>query len=114
MSQSPIRNKAAVMGVRLRPTTRQHMPLGAMGALLFHALIFAAALFTFHRSLSPPENSHVVPVDLVTIADKPDVAAQAPEPEKMDRPQPPAPAPPPEPQMHEAEPAPVTHTPRSA
>jgi len=96
------------LGVRLRSTTRQHTPLGALGALLFHALIFAAALFTFHRSLSTPEDTHVVPVDLVTIADKTDVAAQAPqaEPEKMDRPQPPAPEPPPEPQMQDVEPAP--------
>ena len=69
----------------------------------------AAALFTFHRSFDTPEDSHVVPVDLVTIADKTNVAAQAPpapEPQKMDMPAAGAWKPPPEPQMQEVEPAP--------
>ncbi|HET7086916.1 MAG TPA: hypothetical protein VFI23_19265 [Rhizomicrobium sp.] len=112
-NRSPTRNKAALLGSRIRPTTAQHMPLGAVGSLLFHALIFAAALFTFHRSLNAPEDTHVVPVDLVTIADQTNVAAQAPkpEPEKLDRP-PPALDVPPEPQLQEVEPAPEPPVPK--
>src|SRR3954465_5511835 len=107
-NQSPTRNKVAAvsLGRRIRATTEQQLPLGIAGSVLLHALIVAAALLTFQRSFNTPEDSHVVPVDLVTIADKTDVAAQAPEPEKMDRPQPPAPEPPPEPQMQEVEPSP--------
>jgi type IV secretory pathway VirB10-like protein len=107
-NQSPTRNKVAAvsLGRRIRATTGQQLPLGIAGSVLFHALIVAAALFTFQRNFTIPEDSHVVPVDLVTIADKTDVAPQAPKPEKMDRPQPPAPEPPPEPQMQEVEPAP--------
>jgi hypothetical protein len=87
--------------------------LGAAGSLVFHALIFAAALFSFHRSLSTPEDTHVVPVDLVTIADQTNVAAQAPpEPQKLiDRP-PPVLEAPPEPQLQDVEPAPLPPVPQ--
>jgi hypothetical protein len=109
-SQSPTRNKvaAAAMMRRTRPTTEEQSPLAIVVSVLFHALIFAAALFSFHRNFDTPEDSHVVPVDLVTIADQTNVAAQAPpapEPEKMDMPKPVLEAPP-EPQMQEVEPAP--------
>ena len=109
-SQSPTRNRAAAAATRrrTRPTTAQGPRFGVLGSLLFHGLIVAAALFTFHRNFETPEDSHVVPVDLVTIADQTNVEAQAPpapEPEKMDMPQPVVEAPP-EPQMQEVEPAP--------
>jgi hypothetical protein len=100
---------------RMRPTTARQSPYGIFGSLLFHGLIVAAALFTFQRNLSTPEDSHVVPVDLVTIADKTNVAAQAPPtppaPEKMDlaTPTPPEPL---QPQMQEVEPAPEPPVPK--
>jgi outer membrane biosynthesis protein TonB len=97
---------------RMRPTTAARSPFGILGSLLFHALIFAAAFFSFHRNFDTPPDSHVVPVDLVTIADTTNVAAQAPPaPEKMDTP-PPALEPPPEPQLQEVEPAPVPPMPQ--
>ena len=99
---------------RMRPTTARGPRYGVALSALFHGLIFAAALFTFHRNFETPEDSHVVPVDLVTIADQTNVTAQAPpapEPEKMDRPQPVLEAPP-EPQMQEVEPAPVPPMPQ--
>jgi hypothetical protein len=98
----------------MRPTTARGPRYGVALSALFHGLIFAAALFTFHRNFETPEDSHVVPVDLVTIADKTNVEAQAPpapEPEKMDRPEPVLEAPP-EPQMQEVEPAPVPPMPQ--
>src|SRR3954463_15878993 len=109
-SPSPTRNKVAAQTAmrRLRPTTARGPRYGVLGSLLFHGLIFATALITFHRSFDTPQDSHVVPVDLVTIADQTNVAAQAPptpEPQKMDTP-PPALEGPPEPTMQEVEPAP--------
>ena len=86
---SPTRRKvAAIPARRLPPTTARRQPFGMVGSALFHGLIFAAALFTLHRNFDTPQDSHVVPVDLVTVADQTNVAAQAPptppEPEKMD------------------------------
>jgi hypothetical protein len=113
LSPSPTRNKV-VFGARMRSTVDEAWPVGAVGSFLFHALVVAAVLYTFQRSFVTPEESHVVPVDLVTIADQTNVTAQAPpapEPEKMDRPQPVLEAPP-EPQMQEVEPAPVPPMPQ--
>src|SRR5271154_4956912 len=93
--QSPTRSKvAAQTAFRRRPPTTERGPrYGAVGSVLFHGMIFAAAIFTFHQNFDTPEDSHVVPVDLVTIADKTNVAAQAPPtpptpptPEKIDIP----------------------------
>ena len=98
---------------RIAPTTARGPRYGVVASTLFHGMIFAAALFTFHRNFDTPDDSHVVPVDLVTIADVTNVAAQAPpvpEPEQMDAP-PPALEPPPEPQMQEVEPAPEAPVP---
>jgi hypothetical protein len=114
-SQSPTRNRAAAAAIlrRTRPTTAQGPRFGVLGSLLFHGLIVAASLFAFHRNFETPEDSHVVPVDLVTIADQTNVAAQAPPaPEKMEMPQPPALDVPPEPQMQEVEPAPEPPVPK--
>ena len=102
------------MGRQMRPTVDEPWPLGIAGSALFHGLILAAIIFTFHRNFTAPEDSHVVPVDLVTIAEKTNVAAQAPptpEPEKIERPQPVLEAPP-EPQMAEVEPAPEPPIPK--
>src|ERR1700761_1861990 len=106
-NQSPTRNKVAFAFAtgRVGATTAHGPRYGVALSAIFHALIFAAAFLTFSRNLSTPEETHVVPVDLVTIAEKTNVAAQAPptpEPEKMDRPQPVLEAPP-EPQMQEVE-----------
>jgi hypothetical protein len=98
----------------MRATTARGPRFGVALSALFHGLIFAAAFLTFQRSFKAPEETHVVPVDLVTIADQTNVAAQAPpapEPEKIDRP-PPALEQPPEPQMQEVEPAPEPEIPK--
>jgi hypothetical protein len=95
-------------------TTARGPRFGVALSALFHGLIFAAAFLTFQRSFNTPEDTHVVPVDLVTIADQTNVAAQAPpapEPEKIDRP-PPALEAPPVPQMQEVEPAPEPDIPK--
>jgi hypothetical protein len=115
-SQSPTRNKVAAAAAqrRARPTTARGPRYGVVGSVLFHGMIIAAALFTFHRNFETPEDSHVVPVDLVTIADQTNVTAQAPPapaPEKMDMPQPTIEAPP-EPQMQDVEPAPEPPVPQ--
>jgi hypothetical protein len=107
---SPTRSKAAVR--RLRPTTAQGPRFGVVGSLLFHGLILAVALVGLRTNFTTPEETHMVPVDLVTIADKSNVAAQAPpQPEKLDVPVPPREAPP-EPDMVQAEPAPDMPVPR--
>lgn len=115
-SQNPTRNKVAAQGPmrRMRPTTARGPRFGVLGSLAFHGLILAALLFTFQRNFKAPQETHVVPVDLVTIADQTSVAAQAPpepEPEKMDTPQPVL-EPPPEPEMQEVEPAPDAPMPK--
>lgn len=115
-SHSPTRAKAAaaVLYRRTHATTAQGPRYGVLASAAFHGLIFAAAIFTFQRNFDMPDDSNVVPVDLVTVADVTNVAAQAPpvpEPEKMDIPVP-ANEPPPEPQMQEIEPAPVPPMPK--
>jgi hypothetical protein len=99
----------------MRPTTERGPRLAIVGSLLFHGLIFAAALLSFHRNFQTPDESHVVPVELVTIASQTNVAAQAPtpppQPEKIDIP-PSPPQPPPEPELQEVEPAPVPPVPQ--
>jgi hypothetical protein len=115
--QSPTRNKVAAQTAFHRgpPTTEQGPGYGVIVSVLFHGLIFAAALFTVHQNFTTPEDSHVVPVDLVTIANQTNVTAQAPPtppmPEKIDIP-PSPPTPPPEPELQEVEPAPVPPLPK--
>jgi len=117
LSRSPTRKtvtEVAFATGRAGVSTARGPRFGVALSAVFHGLIFAAAFLTFQRSFNTPEDSHVVPVDLVTIADKTNVAAQAPpapEPEKIDRP-PPALDVPPEPQMQEAEPAPEPEMPK--
>jgi len=110
-NQSPTRNKvAAQTAMRRRPPTTARQPgYGILISLLFHGMILAATYLTFQRNFATPEETHMVPVDLVTLADQTNVTAQAPPtppaPEKMDIP-PAAPTPPPEPDMQDVEPAP--------
>ena len=116
-SQSPTRRKAAAAAIprRLRPTTARGPRYGVALSALFHGLIFTAALFSFHRNFETPPDSHVVPVDLVTIADQTNVTAQSPptpQAETMERPTPSALEAPPEPEMLEAEPAPLPPMPQ--
>ena len=116
MSSSPTRAKAAAVYRRSQATTEQGSCYGVVLAAAFHILIFSAALLTFQRNFDTPEDSNVVPVDLVTIADVTNVAAQAPpapeqQMEKMDIPVP-ANEPPPDPVMQEVEPAPEPPMPK--
>jgi len=88
---------------------------GVALSAVFHGLVFAAAFLTFQRNFTAPEDTHIVPVDLVTIADKTDIAAQAPpapEPEKVIDKPPPALEPPPLPEMIEVAPAPEVEMPK--
>ena len=66
-SQSQTRSKVAAQPAmrRMRPTTARGPRFGVVGSILFHGLIFAALLFTFQRNFNAPEETHVVPVDLV-------------------------------------------------
>ena len=41
-------------------------------------MILAATYITFHRNFETPQESNIVPVDLVTIANETNVTAQAP------------------------------------
>ena len=107
---------AAAVYRRSQATTEQGPRYGVVLAAAFHILIFSAALLTFQRNFDTPEDSNVVPVDLVTIADVTNVAAQAPpapeqQMEKMDIPVP-ANEPPPDPVMQEVEPAPEPPMPK--
>lgn len=107
MSPRPTKNPNKSL-TRPRPTTARRPVLeGLLGAGLLHGLILAGALITFQRSFDLSE-THTVPVELVTIADKTNVRAMAPpEPDlpKPVVPMPDAPTPPPVPAIA-AEPAP--------
>ena len=77
MSSNPSQTSArAVPWRRAEPTTAHGPRFGIVGSLVFHALIVAAALFSF-RNFHTPQETHMVPVDLVTLADTTNVAAQA-------------------------------------
>ena len=113
-NHNPTRARAAATYRRTRPTTSRGPRYGVLASVAFHGLVVAAAFFTFSRSFETPQDSNVVPVDLVTIADVTNVAAQAPpapEPEKLDIPMPALEAPP-EPQLQEVEPAPEPPMPK--
>lgn len=87
---------------------------GMVGAGLLHAAFFLGALVTFQHSFDLTDQTHAVPVDLITIADKTNVQAMAPpqpEPPKVDVPLPDVPVPP-EPDMVKAEPAPDVQPPK--
>jgi len=57
---------------------------GLIGSVLLHVLIVGAALFTFAHKLDvvPSQESPIVPVDLITIADKTNIRAAVKQPPK--------------------------------
>lgn len=60
----------------------QTSPVGIIGAILLHAAVILATLFSFAHKLEIADQSPpVVPVDLVTIADKTNIAPQQIQPE---------------------------------
>src|SRR5215469_15428906 len=118
-SQSPTRNRVAAMAAvafatgRMGATTARGPRYGVALSALFHGLVFATAFLTFQRNFNTPEETHVVPVDLVTLADKTNVTAMAPpEPQKVIDKPPPVLEAPPEPQLEQVEPAPLPPVPK--
>lgn len=115
MSSNPSPARAKLPLGRQRPTTARGPRFGVAASLAFHGLLVAAVLFTLQRDFRAPEESHTVPVDLVTIAEQTNVAAQAPpkppEPDKLDIPQPVVEQPD-LPQFQDAEPAPDVDAPK--
>jgi outer membrane biosynthesis protein TonB len=91
---------------RSRPTVARPSPLGFVVSLLFHLLIAAAALIAFRHTFDAAPETHAVPVDLVTLADRTNVRAEAPPQPKPEKPIPAANEPPPLPQFQETEPSP--------
>jgi hypothetical protein len=77
--------------------------------VLLHAALIGATYYTWARVLDTSPETHAVPVDLITVTDKTNVAAMAPPPPptppKIDIPQPTMEAPP-LPQFQDVEPAP--------
>ncbi len=115
-SLSPTRNR--VRPTIARPTTARLGRGGLFAALLLHAAIVATTLFSWQHQLAiTDETPPVVPVDLVTVAEKTNIAPtvkRTPKPlPKVDEPKPPqaetppasAPTPPPQKQA-EVAPAP--------
>ena len=117
-NRSPTRNRVTEVAFatgRTGVSTARGPRSGVALSAVFHGLVFAAAFLTFQRNFTAPEDTHIVPVDLVTIADKTDIAAQAPpapEPEKVIDKPPPALEPPPLPEMIEVAPAPEVEMPK--
>lgn len=76
MSKSPIIAKSRLSAATLAGD-RTSSPFGILGAILLHAGVIAATMFSFAHTLQIADQSPpVVPVDLVTIADKTDIAPQ--------------------------------------
>ncbi len=102
------------------PTVREPLPAGLIGAVLLHAAIIVATLFTWSHKLDiADETPPVVPVDLVTIGQKTNIAPmvkELPKAPPKEETQPPAPVPTPAPQPApqetvEAPPPPETEKP---
>jgi hypothetical protein len=81
-------------------------------SVALHAGLIAGTYMTWRNVIAPPEESHSVPVDLVTVAQETNVMAQAPPP--PDKIVPPAPTveQPPLPEFSEVEPAPEPPVPQ--
>ncbi len=112
MSQSltsQIRIKRAAPQRPPRPTTARGPRAGLAVSLLLHVGLIAATYFTWARMLDLAPESHAVPVDLITVTEKTNVAAMAPPPPptppKIEIPTPTL-EPPPLPQFENVEPAP--------
>ena len=108
-SLSQIRARRAAPQRPSRPTTARGPRAGLLVSFLLHAALVGATYFTWSRMLDTSPESHAVPVDLITITEKTNVAAMAPPPPptppKIEVPQPTIEAPPP-PQLEQVEPAP--------
>lgn len=109
-SQSQTRSINRALGQRPpRPTTARGPRAGLIVSLLLHAALIGATYFTWSRMVNVSEESHAVPVDLITISKETNVAAMAPppppEPQKIEIPTPQL-EPPALPQFEEVEPAP--------
>jgi len=107
MSQSPNPRRSS-----FTPTTARGPRVGVLGALLLHGAIAGAAIFSWqHRLDFADESPPVVPVDLVTLADKTNIAPTVElkpkiEPKEAPTPQLVTPTPVPAPTPPAAEPAP--------
>ena len=92
-----------------RPTTAQGPRAGLVLSFLLHAALIGGTYFTWSRMLDVAPETHAVPVDLITVTDKTNVAAMAPPPPptppKLEVPQPTLEALPP-PELQDVEPAP--------
>ena len=71
-----------------RPTTARGPRAGLAISLVLHAGLLAGTYLTWHRMMDMSEESHAVPVDLITIAQTTNVAPQAPPPDKIEIPTP--------------------------
>jgi hypothetical protein len=110
MSQSQTINirgaKGGFSAFRPPPATTEKRGFGGpLMSLLFHAALIAGTYVTWQHVLAPAEETHAVPVELVTIAPSTNIAAEAPPPEKIEIPKPSLQAPP-LPDFAQAEPAP--------
>jgi len=85
------------------PTTEKRGLSGPLLSVLFHAALIAGTYVTWQQVLAPAEESHTVPVDLVTIAPQTNIAPEAPPPIEIPKPSLEAP---PLPDFLQAEPAP--------
>jgi outer membrane biosynthesis protein TonB len=114
-SLSQIRARRASPQRPPRPTTARGPRAGLVVSFLLHAALIGATYFTWSRMLDTSPESHAVPVDLITITEKTNVAAMAPPPPptppKIEVPQPTIEAPPP-PHLEAVEPAPVPPLPQ--
>jgi hypothetical protein len=113
MPSSPSQTISTRPRARPRPTTARQPVLGLPVSLLLHGLAVASIFFVFNTSFAPPQESHAVPVELVTLARQTNVAAAAPPPQeeqpvKRDL----TPVAPPEPQMVEPAPVPDNQPPK--
>ena len=99
---------------RPRPTTARQPVIGLPASLLLHGLAIASIFFVFNSGFTPPQETHAVPVELVTLANQTNVAAAPPPPppqeEPIQRDMTPLP-PPPVPDI-QAEPAPDVQPPK--
>ena len=119
MSQSQIQTrniiKRAAGGRPPGPTTAKGPRAGLAVSLLLHAALIAATYFTWSKMVNLPEESHAVPVDLITVSRETNIQAMAPPPPpappKLEIPTPQIEAPP-LPQFEEVEPAPTPPVPK--
>ena len=115
-SQSQTRSAKGAFGQRPpRPTTARGSHAGLALSLLLHAALISATYLTWSRMVNVSEESHAVPVDLITVTRVTNVAAMAPppppEPQKIEIPVPQI-EPPSLPQFQDVEPAPVPPIPQ--